>query len=188
MSDFFRNVGQYWADDNAEFERSNPTGLQRAWRGVNPMTGLGSALGDMHTAAGQGDLGGMAMAGVQAIPGVGALKPVMPWVKGIAARNRNVGGEVGKAPLIPGNERVPQGPLPGMSPRQPSPTMNRDAEIAQGIALGLQRPFAPARWREVLDSRQAQGDGQGQMPQAPALSPEQEMILRQQEQARSRGY
>ena len=155
MSDFFRNVGQYWADENAEFERSNPTGLQRAWRGVNPMTGFGSALGDMHTAAGQGDLGGMAMAGVQAIPGVGALRPVMPWVKGVAAR-RSQGNERGPYSganpppgYKPANERVPQGPLPGQQQRVQDPRAEQYAEAAQGMGMALQAPQTSARWSEV---------------------------------------
>ena len=47
-----RNAAEYWADDNAQFEKTNPEFVDRVVRAVNPMTGFGSAMGAMHTAAG----------------------------------------------------------------------------------------------------------------------------------------
>lgn len=190
MNNFFDGVGQYWADDNAEFERSNPTGLQRAWRGVNPLTGFGSALGSMHSAAGQGDLGGMAEAGIQAIPGVGALRPIMPFAKGAASKLRSQGG--GRGPYSganpppgykPAADRVPSGPLPGATTRQPDPNMVRNAEIAQGVGMALQAPQTAARWAEAAgtygdDAVGVEQAQQYRMPEAPELTPEQMRMQR----------
>ena len=70
------DAAEYWANDNAEFEKTNPGFVDRVIRGVNPLTGFGSAMGAMHTAAGNGDIPGMAMAGIQAIPAVGVLRAI----------------------------------------------------------------------------------------------------------------
>lgn len=70
------DAAEYWANDNAEFEKTNPGFVDRVVRGVNPLTGFGSAMGAMHTAAGNGDIPGMAMAGIQAIPAVGVLRAI----------------------------------------------------------------------------------------------------------------
>jgi len=70
-------VGPYWAQSNAEFDAGNPGLLQRAARTINPVTALGSALGDMHTAAGQGDVVGMALATANALPGFATTRTVL---------------------------------------------------------------------------------------------------------------
>lgn len=70
-------VGPYWAQSNAEFDAGNPGLLQRAARTINPVTALGSALGDMHTAAGQGDAVGMALAIANALPGFATTRTVL---------------------------------------------------------------------------------------------------------------
>jgi len=70
-------VGPYWAQSNAEFDAGNPGLLQRAARTINPVTALGSALGDMHTAAGQGDAVGMALATANALPGFATMRTVL---------------------------------------------------------------------------------------------------------------
>lgn len=70
------NAAEYWANDNAEFEKTNPNFGRRVLRSVNPLTGFGSAMGAMHTAAGNGDIPGMAMAGISAIPAFGVLRAV----------------------------------------------------------------------------------------------------------------
>ena len=41
------NAADYWANSNAEFEKTNPNFGQRVLRGVNPITGFGSAVGAM---------------------------------------------------------------------------------------------------------------------------------------------
>jgi hypothetical protein len=68
-------VGEYWADDNAAFQAQNPSVVQQTLRAANPLTGFGSALGRLHTAAGEGDLlgaglaaGGAALSGIPRIP------------------------------------------------------------------------------------------------------------------------
>ena len=71
-----QNTAEHWANDNAEFEKTNPNFGQRVLRGLNPLTGFGSAMGAMHTAAGNGDVPGMAMAGISAIPAFGVLRSV----------------------------------------------------------------------------------------------------------------
>lgn len=74
-------VGEYWSQDNAKFEAGNPGLGDRALRAVNPITGLGSALGAMHDAAGQGDVAGMGLAAAQAVPVFGAVRAVAPTLK-----------------------------------------------------------------------------------------------------------
>lgn len=70
------NAAEYWANDNAEFEKTNPNIGRRLVRAINPVTGFGSAMGAMHTAAGNGDVPGMAMAGISAIPAFGVMRTV----------------------------------------------------------------------------------------------------------------
>jgi len=70
------NAAEYWADDNAQFEKTNPEFVDRVVRALNPMTGVGSAMGAMHTAASSGDVPGMVMAGATAIPAFGVLRAV----------------------------------------------------------------------------------------------------------------
>ena len=70
------NAADYWANSNAEFEKTNPNFGQRVLRGLNPITGFGSAVGAMKTAAGNGDVPGMAMAGISAVPAFGVLRAV----------------------------------------------------------------------------------------------------------------
>lgn len=68
LRDFGDSVGQYWMADNARFERTNPSFGARLVRGVNPVTGFGSALGSMYEAAGQGSPAGMGIAALSAMP------------------------------------------------------------------------------------------------------------------------
>ena len=70
------NAADYWANSNAEFEKTNPNFGQRVLRVLNPITGFGSAVGAMKTAAGNGDVPGMAMAGISAVPAFGVLRAV----------------------------------------------------------------------------------------------------------------
>lgn len=70
------NAAEYWANDNAEFEKTKPGFGSRVVRSLNPMTGFGSAMGAMHTAANNGDIPGMAMAGIQAIPTLGITRVI----------------------------------------------------------------------------------------------------------------
>ena len=72
------NAAEYWANDNAEFEKTNPNIGRRLVRAINPLTGFGSAMGAMHTAAGNGDVPGMAMAGISAIPAFGVMRMAPP--------------------------------------------------------------------------------------------------------------
>jgi len=74
MRDFSDSVGGYWADDNAAFERTNPNGLRRIARSFSPDTALGSAIGEMYTAAGNGDVAGMGLAAFNATPLAGYAK------------------------------------------------------------------------------------------------------------------
>ena len=71
-----KDTADYWENDNAEFEKTNPNFGQRVLRGVNPLTGFGSAMGAMQTAARNGDVPGMAMAGISATPAFGVLRAV----------------------------------------------------------------------------------------------------------------
>lgn len=61
-------MGEYWEKDNAKFDVGNPNIVERAWRGFNPLTSLGSALGDVHTSASRGDPIGAVIGGADAMP------------------------------------------------------------------------------------------------------------------------
>lgn len=74
--EYMGRVGPAWSAENAAFEQTNPNFGDRVVRAVNPLTGLGSAVGAMHDAAGNGDKTGMAVAGVQAIPAMAAARVV----------------------------------------------------------------------------------------------------------------
>jgi hypothetical protein len=80
IADYAKRIGPAWADHNKEFNDSNPSAFKKALHSLNPLTGLGSAVGDMHTAAGKGDHMGMAMAGASAIPAFGAFKALQKAV------------------------------------------------------------------------------------------------------------
>lgn len=69
-------VGEYWENDNAQFEKTKPSVPQRLVRALNPVTGFGSAVGAMRSAASQGDHVGMGLAAAQAIPVFGAMRTV----------------------------------------------------------------------------------------------------------------
>ena len=77
MSNPLGNVGPYWSRSNAEFEQGNPSFMARMGRGVNPMTGLGSALGQVHDGVSQGNVMGSVLAAVQAMPMFAGLKTVL---------------------------------------------------------------------------------------------------------------
>ncbi len=81
VQEFSDNVGGYWSSDNAQFEAGSPSTMQRIGRAFNPVTSLGSAIGAMHDAAGQGDVAGMGLAAAQAIPVFGAVRAVAPTLK-----------------------------------------------------------------------------------------------------------
>lgn len=74
---------EWWADDNARYEATNPSFGGRVARTLNPMTGFGSAMGQMHSAAEAGDKTQMAMALLQALPMFGVLKAVSVPGKGL---------------------------------------------------------------------------------------------------------
>lgn len=81
VQEFSDSVGGYWSSDNAQFEAGSPSTMQRVGRALNPVTSLGSAIGAMRDAAGQGDVAGMGLAAAQAIPVFGAVRAVAPTLK-----------------------------------------------------------------------------------------------------------
>ena len=80
LVDLFRpfsdSVGGYWSDSNRQFYQSNPNFSDRIFRTLNPITGLGSAIGSMYDYANKGDLPGMALSSVSAMPLFGFSKLV----------------------------------------------------------------------------------------------------------------
>ena len=62
---FSESVGGYWSNSNKEFEATNPGVGGRIVRAVNPVTGLGSAIGAMYDAAGNGSARDAAIAAAQ---------------------------------------------------------------------------------------------------------------------------
>ena len=77
MSNPLENVGPYWSRSNAEFEQGNPSFMARIGRGVNPMTSLGSALGQVHDGVSQGNVVDLALGVAQATPMFAGLKTVL---------------------------------------------------------------------------------------------------------------
>lgn len=71
-----QDSAEWWANDNKRFEEQNPSLLSRVGRVINPLTGFGQAMGDVHTRSGQGDLAGSALAGLSGVPVFGAMKLV----------------------------------------------------------------------------------------------------------------
>lgn len=67
---------KWWADANARFEATNPSFGDRVARSLNPMTGFGSAMGQMHSSAEAGDNVGMIVSLLQALPMYGLMKAV----------------------------------------------------------------------------------------------------------------
>lgn len=78
-------AGQWWAQDNAEFDASNPNIAQRVIRSVNPMTAFGSAMGSMHDAASEGNKMAMALSLFGALPVFAAARPVQRPIEGLIA-------------------------------------------------------------------------------------------------------
>lgn len=72
----FPAAGEYWARDNAEFEKTNPRVMDRVIRAINPMTMMGSAMGAMHDGANKGSKEEMLLAALQAWPALASLKGV----------------------------------------------------------------------------------------------------------------
>lgn len=91
VQEFSDSVGGYWSSDNAQFDAGSPSTMQRIGRALNPVTSLGSAIGAMHDAAGQGDVAGMGLAAAQAMPVFGAVRAVAPTLKTAARFVPSVG-------------------------------------------------------------------------------------------------
>lgn len=91
VREFSDSVGGYWSSDNAQFEAGSPSTMQRVGRALNPVTSIGSAIGAMHDAAGQGDVAGMGLAAAQAIPVFGSVRAVAPTLKTAARFVPSVG-------------------------------------------------------------------------------------------------
>lgn len=52
LENFGRDTGEYWSQDNAQFEATDPGFGNRVVRAINPMTSFGSAVGAMSDAEG----------------------------------------------------------------------------------------------------------------------------------------
>ena len=59
------------AEENAKFDATNPSFLERVIRSATPIVGGATAMGDMYTAAGKGDALGMGVATAQALANYG---------------------------------------------------------------------------------------------------------------------
>lgn len=69
-----KQLGEYWANSNEEWKAADhPYALDIA-RSLWPGSAFGSALGSVHSAAGEGDIPGAVLAGIGAIPARGFLK------------------------------------------------------------------------------------------------------------------
>ena len=103
LEQFGRTTGDYWSHDNAKFESTNPGLGDRLARSFNPLTGLGSALGAMHDAAGQGNPRDMGIALLQALPLYGVAGKTassgIGAVRATVSASPDVGAWVAKALL-----------------------------------------------------------------------------------------
>lgn len=76
-----QNAAEYWSEDNAAFEKTNPGVGSRILRAANPLTAFGSAMGAMQDSSNAGDGAGMALAAAQAIPVFSMMRAAGPLVK-----------------------------------------------------------------------------------------------------------
>lgn len=107
---FGKDTGEYWSNDNSQFEQKNPTTLDRLGRAVNPMTAFGSALGAMHDGANIGSNSDMALALLQALPLFGATKLVALPAKGVLKTSARVVPSLQKtAQMTLGNSLISAG-------------------------------------------------------------------------------
>lgn len=74
---------KWWQQDNRRFESTDPNLLDRVERSLNPMTALGSAMGEMQSGSETGDEAQMVMALLQALPMLGVLKAMTVPGKGL---------------------------------------------------------------------------------------------------------
>lgn len=74
---------KWWADANARYEATDPSFGGRVARSLNPMTGFGSAMGQMHSSSEAGDSIGMALSLLQALPMFGVMRAVQVPGKGL---------------------------------------------------------------------------------------------------------
>ena len=88
---FGTDTGSHWSRDNAVFEQTNPAFQDRVLRAVNPMTSFGSALGNMHDAAGKGfPLADTATALLQALPTFGAVRVINTPAQGAIKASQSI--------------------------------------------------------------------------------------------------
>lgn len=72
-SDYMRGIGEHWSQSNAEAAKADPSAMAGLARAINPVTGLGSAIGNVYDAAEQGSVPGMLLGGTSAMPVMGKL-------------------------------------------------------------------------------------------------------------------
>ncbi|MDX9742058.1 MAG: hypothetical protein RBT81_12925 [Gammaproteobacteria bacterium] len=84
-ANYMRDMGDAWAADNAQFEAGNPGFMARAGRAINPLTGLGSAIGAARTAAQDGDLAGVGVAALGGVPAFGVMRAPVKGVAGMVS-------------------------------------------------------------------------------------------------------
>lgn len=80
-----RDILEYWKNDNAQFEASNPSILARIGRAVNPLTGVGSGYGQIYKGSEDNNPNDMAMGAWQVMPTAAVTKfvPSPAWAKEI---------------------------------------------------------------------------------------------------------
>ncbi len=83
MGNLSRDSAAWWADANARYEATDPSFGDRVARSLNPMTGFGSAMGQMQTSAEAGDSTGMALSLLQALPMFGLMRATQIPGKGL---------------------------------------------------------------------------------------------------------
>lgn len=108
MKDWGSSVGDYWENSNKEFEKKDPTILDHALRGFNPITGFGSAIGDVSQYSKEGNIPmALLAAGMAALPARGFVKPFKGFldkeislVPDIVKTLKNIGQNVGSGAVV----------------------------------------------------------------------------------------
>lgn len=103
LEQFGRSTGDYWSEDNARFEKTNPGLVDRGKRLLDPMTGFGfgSAVGAFKDAAGKGfPFNDTMLAALQAIPLAGYVRALAIPGKGLVKSSSKIVNDIPKTAAI----------------------------------------------------------------------------------------
>lgn len=155
-ANWMRGVGDYWKGDNDKFEAKNPGMVDRVMRTMNPMTGLGSALGEARRASINKDPAGLAIAAASGIPAFAATKMLpaaktlagyMPAQVGVDSARSAVGIGANAAVGVGGDLYSPNGPsvMANYKPPVQQPTQAPQAAPPAPPAVSRMANYIPSQ-------------------------------------------